>query len=199
MTFLDATFDEDLVGSTSPRLESDERADPWRILGARLDAVPRDVTTSPDQEVGERLDWDDALTRCTERSSVVALIRLSGFDEISDRVSYLLQLEEHLEENEEPIDLAALKGFADFMRKERRLEPPSEISVDPDGHIIAEWHYGSNRHLAIEFLDEQMTRFASIAPTRLTAALTRGLNGTAPLAEVVDSLAPIRVTRWRHG
>ncbi len=134
-----------------------------------------------------------------ERGGVVALLRLSGLDKIADRIFELLELENDLEEDEEPIALASLKGFGDFLRKERKLQRPIMITLSSDGCLVAEWHYQPNSHLAIKFLDEQLAKFASIAPIRPGATQTLSLNGTAPWIEVVKALAPIRVTRWRTG
>ena len=206
MTFADVTFDDDWPTSTRPRPRDRERDDPWLLLQAKLEALEairgllrKETTTIPDQGIEETIDWDDALARCKDRGGIVGLVRLSGLKATADRVAYLLEVENDLDEDEAPIAMSSLKGFADFLRKERRLEPPSEISISPDGSLIAEWHYGPNRHLAIKFLDEEMARFASIAPSRLEPAGTRSINGTAQWAEVVNSLSPIRVARWRRG
>ena len=187
MTFADTTFDNDWSDSTRPRSRDRERDDLWLLLRAKLDAVdpmPRaisgETTANPDQRIEETIDWDDALGRCTDRGGVVGLIRLSGFRATADRIAYLLEIENDFDEDEAPIAMPSLKGFADFLRKERRLEPPSETSVSPDGTLVAGWHYGPNRHLAIKFLDEQTARFASIAPSRLGPTRTRSINGTAP-------------------
>ena len=199
MTFLDPTFDNAWDDTTSPLPAVRDWLNPWVFFTARLDALPQDGATEPNLNFGQQLDWEDTLERCTDRGGIVALIRMLGFQDIADRIAQLLEFEADLEPDEMPINLASLKGFADFLRKERRLEHPAQLSVAPDGFLIAEWHYGSNRHLAIKFLDREIAKFASIAPSRSDSARTRSINGTAPWAEAVDSLSAIHVTRWRSG
>ena len=149
MTFADATFDDDWPTSTRPRPRARERGDPWRLLQAKLDALEtirhalsKETTTTPDQRIEETIDWDDALAWCTDRGGIVGLIRLSGFRATANRIAYLLEIETDFDEDDAPIAMPSLKGFADFLRKERRLEPPGEISVSPDGSLVGEWHYG---------------------------------------------------------
>lgn len=175
-----------------------------KIVRDEVKAIYKDIedVSTPQKEAesaSPKLDWDNALERCNERSEVIPLIRLSGFDKVADQIVHLLGQEDALEPEDSPLILHSLKGCANFLRKERRLEHPAVLTISPDGSLVAEWHYGSNRHLAVKFVNEHTARFASIAPTRSRPDQTRSLSGTVPLIELVDSLSPVHVTEWKNG
>lgn len=200
----DTYYEDALVARTSTRSAVAEKSDVWKILHAKLMSLqgpgvwPTHGATNLDLEPKLGIDWEEILDTCTERETVVALLNLTGMTEIGERISNLIRLEADFDQDEVPLRLESLKGFADFVRHEKGVAPPATITLSPDGNLSAEWHYGSNRHLAIKFLDESWTMFASIAPARSQPSRTKRLYGRVPSDEVVDSLSSISVRSWKY-
>ena len=89
-------------------------------------------------------------------------IRKQGFAESAERINELADMQD-FEEGEKPLSFESIKGFQAFITEFDQLGEPV-LGVFPEGTLSAGWRVSDNKHLLLEFLENNEISFAMIGP-----------------------------------
>ena len=134
-----------------------------------------------------------------EPEDVIAVLRLYGLGKVADRLSYLQSLAAE-DPDEQPMAVGSMRELAYFLMSERQLPEP-EIAISPDGLAQIEWRVGETGILAMEFLPNELIRFAAISASAKSSAQRMKVSGTLQLAATLKAVevftAQITSNAWQ--
>ena len=134
----------------------------------------------------ENLSWKEELSLAAEPEDVITLLRLYGLGKVADRLSYLQSLAAE-DPDEQPMALHSMRELAYFLMSERQLPGP-EIAISPDGLAQIEWRVGETGVLAMEFLPDELIRFAAVSASARSKSPRMRVSGTLQLAATLKAV-----------
>ncbi len=119
--------------------------------------------------------YGDVPTRSEE---ILEILSSVGRTAIADRIRQLDEMIGDGAGDERPIRPDSLRALALFLLSEPHLVDP-EITVGPNGMLLAEWASAQRGVLAVEFLPDEIIRFAAVSGIENAGSRSR-LHGEAP-------------------
>ena len=132
--------------------------------------------------------WYGQIGKSQDYSEIVAVLRLFGFEEVADRLSYLWQLVmEDLEDPSEVISVESLRSLATFLIDERHMGIP-QISISPDGSALATWRVIQRGIIAMKFLPSGLVRLVATSGRVEAQTETLRVSGTLSRAKIMEAI-----------
>ena len=127
---------------------------------------------------------------------IILSLHKQGFAESATRIDELRQIED-FDSGEKPLSVESAQGFSEFIPRFSHLGEPV-LGVFPEGTLSAGWRVADNRHLLIEFLDNDNVSFAIIKPDDNAPDGKFRLNGRGSQKTGLELLEKYGVTQWRE-
>ena len=139
-------------------------------------------------------DMHDALVRRERFSSVFVSLQEQGFTESAKRINELADLQD-FEEGEKPLSIKSAQSFQEFIGGFAVLEEPT-LGIFSEGTLSAGWRVSDNKHLLLEFLENNEISFAMIGPDDDAVDGKFRLNGRGSKNSILKTLNNNNVSQW---
>ena len=118
-------------------------------------------------------------------------------DRIANRIEVLEEARlEELDYGDLPLSSKSLEAFVSFLDREPDLKYPI-LTLNPDGHVFAEWEAAPNRYFAVEFLAaNDDVRFVIFSPNPRHHDKRMRLSGSATVDTLMIVAEPHGVRSW---
>ncbi len=94
--------------------------------------------------------------------------------QLANRLEFLIEAEREQYPLEWQFSESSLIGFLEFLEEHPRLHYP-DVSLSPDGLLLAQWRETSTRNAVLEFEDTGQVQFVLFAPSVLGVARISGV------------------------
>ncbi len=131
-------------------------------------------------------------------SKIISRLHLKGFPESAARINELRQMDDDdFEEGDKPLSVESARGFAKFITRFACLGEPG-LGLFSTGTLSAGWKVAENKHLLLEFFDDNNLCFAMIKPDESNPDGKFRLNGNGSQEAVLRTLEESGVMKWRE-
>ena len=139
-------------------------------------------------------DMHDALVRSEQFFSVFVSLQEQGFTESAKRINELAGMQD-FEEGEKPLSIKSAQGFQEFIGGFAVLGEPT-LGIFSEGTLSAGWRVSDNKHLLLEFLENNEISFAMIGPDDDAVDGKFRLNGRGSKNSILKTLNNNNVSQW---
>ena len=180
--------------------QSDQRFDtqliePREGSTSSFDNISQKICVDHFQETSKCIqDMHDASVRRRQFSLISLSLQEEDFTKSAERISELVELQD-FEEGEKPLSLESVQNFQKFIRDFTVLGEP-RLGIFPEGTLSAGWRLADNKHLLLEFLENDEVSFAMIGPDDEAADGKFRLNGRGSKRSVLESLNNNNIPQW---
>ena len=136
----------------------------------------------------------NALVRREQFSSISVSLHEQGFTESAERINELADLQD-FEEGEKPLSIKSAQSFQQFLGDFTVLGEPA-LGVFSEGTLSAGWRLADNKHILLEFLENNEISFAMIGPDDDAADGKFRLNGRGSKRIVLEHLNNNNLPQW---
>ncbi len=147
-------------------------------------STPLEITT---------MTQHDLKIRNTSFTKIISSLREKGFKNSAVRIEELKTIQD-LEAGEKPLSFESVQGFQKFIPEFTQLGEPV-LGLFPQGTLSAGWKLASNKHILIEFLDNNTVSFAMIGPSDSAPDNKLRINGRATVRDALQALCERGVTQ----
>ena len=139
-------------------------------------------------------DTHNVLVRREQFSSIFMSLQEQSFTESAERINELANLQD-FEEGEKPLSLESVRNFQQFIGDFTVLGEPT-LGIFSEGTLSAGWRLADNKHLLLEFLENNEISFAMIGPDDDATDGKFRLNGRGRKKRVLESLNNNNIPQW---
>lgn len=137
----------------------------------------------------------EELNNITRIEEAIAIARLAGLENISDRLLQLISFDDELEPGEEPISLLSIKKFLRFLLEHENIYECS-IVITYNGNVKAKWEYSEDQIFSIEFYPSDDVRYLAFVPNTKRSDGVERTAGWSTVYDVFDRAEALGVMEW---
>jgi len=149
---------------------------------------------------GSPFDSIDDFQKDDEKlTNIIGYIRnqtiISFRQQLANRLEFLVEIAKEEEPEEAPIIPESLSYFIQFLLSASHLKYP-DVMLSPSKNIRVQWQAASNRHFAVEFIENGDVRFVIFSPDPQNPEKITRLSGITSLDSLLEISQPYGVLTW---
>ena len=179
---LDQALSEGIVFSNSPiTIEPD------------IEVILAPSEGSPFDSIDDFLDDDEKLTGIIDY--IRSQTNISFGQQLANRLEFLVEIAKEEEPGETPIIPESLRYFINLLHLAPNLKYP-DVMISPSRNIRVQWQVASNRHFAVEFIEDGDVRFVIFSPDPENLEKITRISGITSLDSLLEITQPYGVLDW---